>query len=395
MSSLLAIDSADDLIRSVSELSSNASENDELEGSGEERPPAPTLVSSTLNVLNTILGTQMLSMAYAFAKIGPVTGTIILIIFALATRSSLRFLVQSAQQVSYHDTRLAVLTTANTPSYATLCRAAFGSSRSTNKAGSERSVTLIVMLVDVMMVFACLGFAVSYLQMIADGVPRIVWELVPGWDGSGEWIVGWISNGQFWLFAFLILLIPLSLSRDVDDFKWFSGTAFACAVYMALVVVICYFTHSAVPAEVTEPGNGPAAPTPPGDGNQSNRPWYLLNDDIVGTLPIFLFLFTCHQNIFSIYNELNTSPNSAENTAGTASPKTDASIMHIIDLAIFLCVVIYLAVGWAGYLTFGAKAEESLLNNLARISFVLLSAFSYPIQLHPCRAALDSILAYF
>ncbi|KAI8908700.1 transmembrane amino acid transporter protein-domain-containing protein [Powellomyces hirtus] len=316
----------------------------------------------------------MLSMAYTFGKLGPGLGTLLLLFFAILTRSSLRLLVKSAQKVSYHDTRSAILTAQNTPSYATLSRAAFGKSYAAP-------------IVDLIMAFACFGFAVSYLQMIAEGVPQILAEIVPSLTESGAWILS-REIGLIVSVAFLVLLVPLSFSRDVDDFKWFSGTAFICAVYLAAVVVWCAITGDGVPTET------PAPPTMP----PPERPWFILTDKTIGVLPIFVFLFTCHQNMFAVYNELR-----ASETIKSDQPEDLNKIHRITDIAISVCFVIYLAVGWAGYLTFGNQADVMIINNytpiaattLARLSFVLLSAFSYPIQLHPCRSSLDSLLTHF
>ncbi|KND03556.1 uncharacterized protein SPPG_08901 [Spizellomyces punctatus DAOM BR117] len=352
-------------------------EDEEEDREGEEVRGAPSVVSSTVNLINTILGTQMLSMAYAFGKLGPGLGTILLLLFAFFTRSSLRLLVTSAQRIPHHDTRNARLTEPGTPSYATLARAAFGNSAAP--------------VVDAMMVLACLGFAISYLVMLMDGMPRVLWEVVPGWDGSGAWIVQVLSGGKFWLFASLLLIVPLSFSRDVDDFKWFSGTALACAVYMAGVVVYCYFSGEGQ-------HEGPRVPT-----TSPERPWFIFTDKAMGVLPIFVFAFTCHQNMFAIYNELAAAEKNVK-VARSSDPDVTLRHIHLItDVSVAACFIIYFAVGVAGYLTFGDNADMVLLNNyaaipattLARVSFVLLSAFSYPIQLHPCRAALDSLLMHF
>ncbi|KAI9105666.1 transmembrane amino acid transporter protein-domain-containing protein [Phlyctochytrium arcticum] len=336
-----------------------------------------TVISSSVNLINTIIGTQMLSMAYSFAKLGPGLGFLLLLLFAFVTRYSLRLLVIAAQRVPRHDTRNAHLTEPNSPSYATLCRAAFGPN--------------VAPLVDFMMICACIGFAISYLVMLMDGMPRIIWELAPGWDGRGAWIVEVLSEGKFWLVASLLMIVPLSFSRDVDDFKWFSGTALACALYLAGVVMYCYFSGKGI-GDVPTPGV-----------SYGSRPWFIVTDEAIGVLPIFVFAFTCHQNIFSIYNELTMAE---RNVAVATHSDPDMTLKHILlitDISVAVCFIIYFIVALLGYLTFGTDSHVVLLNNyssipattLARISFVLLSAFSYPIQLHPCRAALDSFIQHF
>ncbi|KAJ3177790.1 hypothetical protein HDU87_004312 [Geranomyces variabilis] len=320
---------------------------------GKVESTAPTILSSSVSVTNTILGTQLLAIPYTFSKLGPGLGTVLLLFFAILTRSSLRLLVSAAQAVGYHDTRSARLTEQNTPSYATLARAAFG------KAYAAP-------IVDLIMAFATFGFAVAYLKEIADGVPQILGELM-AIEGDVT-APGWTSSRGLGLLVFLFLLIPLSFSRDVDDFRWFSGTAFCCAVYLAAVVVWCAAS-----------GDGLKQPAPTVPSTPAERPWFIMTNKAIGVLPVFVFLFTCHQNMFSVYNELaaaeSTFPGQEENVA---------KIHTIIDIAIAVCSVIYLAVGFAGYVSFGSEVHEMILNDytpiaattLARISFVLLSAFS-------------------
>ncbi|KAI8592647.1 transmembrane amino acid transporter protein-domain-containing protein [Geranomyces variabilis] len=339
---------------------------------GKVESTAPTILSSSVSVTNTILGTQLLAIPYTFSKLGPGLGTVLLLFFALLTRSSLRLLVSAAQAVGYHDTRSARLTEQNTPSYATLSRAAFG------KAYAAP-------IVDLIMAFATFGFAVAYLKEIAEGVPQILGELMAA-EGDVT-APAWTSGRGLGLLVLLFLLIPLSFSRDVDDFRWFSGTAFCCAVYLAGVVVWCAAS-----------GDGLQQPAPTLPSTPGERPWFIITNKAIGVLPVFVFLFTCHQNMFSVYNELaaaeSTFPGQEENVT---------KIHTIIDIAIVVCSIIYLAVGFAGYVSFGSEVHEMILNDytpiaattLARISFVLLSAFSYPIQLHPCRAALDSLFTHF
>lgn len=56
-------------------------------------------------------------------------------------------------------------------------------------------------------------------------------------------------------------------------------------------------------------------------------------------LPIFVFSFTCHQNIISISNEL-------------ARP-TPRRVMTLVAAAVGAAAAVYLAIAHAGYFTFG------------------------------------------
>ncbi|KAF9581945.1 hypothetical protein BGW38_000860 [Lunasporangiospora selenospora] len=111
-----------------------------------------------------------------------------------------------------------------------------------------------------------------------------------------------------------------------------------------------------------------------------------LTPQFLTTLPIFVFAFTCHQNIFSVYNELTDNGQSMLN--------------RIISTSIGSAAVVYHIIGVLGYLTFGnivgsniiLMYNTGLLVTIGRIAMVILVMFSFPLQCHPCRACLDKVL---
>ena len=102
--------------------------------------------------------------------------------------------------------------------------------------------------------------------------------------------------------------------------------------------------------------------------------------------PIFMFAFTCHFNIFPICNELER--NSLRRVNG------------VVHWCIGIVFVIYCAVGFCGYFTYGDAADSNVLNMyplnksvlVVRLGLSLAIAFSYPVLLHPCRGCLASML---
>jgi len=63
---------------------------------------------------------------------------------------------------------------------------------------------------------------------------------------------------------------------------------------------------------------------------------------------------------------------------------------------------IYVLVAVTGYLSFGdhiggniiAQYVPSIASTIGRIAIVILVMFSYPLQIHPCRASIDNILKW-
>ncbi|CAN0183666.1 unnamed protein product, partial [Hapterophycus canaliculatus] len=101
---------------------------------------------------------------------------------------------------------------------------------------------------------------------------------------------------------------------------------------------------------------------------------------LLQTLPIFVFTFTCHQNIFTICNEI-------------VRP-TAARIDAVIVCAMLVATSTYLCLCWGAYATFGVGVDGDLLETYprtglltaARICVSLLVLSCYPLQasrLHP------------
>ena len=65
------------------------------------------------------------------------------------------------------------------------------------------------------------------------------------------------------------------------------------------------------------------------------------------TIPIFVFAFTCHQNIFSVYNELED--NSKE------------KVESVISTSIGIAFGSYQFIGVIGYLTFGELVQGNIV----------------------------------
>jgi hypothetical protein len=114
-------------------------------------------------------------------------------------------------------------------------------------------------------------------------------------------------------------------------------------------------------------------------------------------LPVFIFGFTCQQNIFSVTNELNNTSTSR--------------MCIVIVVSIGISLIIYLAVASSGYTTYGPmvrtayaqdislrvllQVQSDILNSYpqtvlltaCRVCVSLLVAFSYPLQTHPSRSS--------
>ena len=114
---------------------------------------------------------------------------------------------------------------------------------------------------------------------------------------------------------------------------------------------------------------------------------YQSTSQLLSVLSIFIFAFTCHQNTFSITNELKNPTNT----------RLNASMMT----SIFVCLVFYLIVSLCVYYTFGSTVMSDMLINYPSSSILVLIlrlvlsinlGLSYALQCHPCRMSLSHLL---
>jgi len=92
--------------------------------------------------------------------------------------------------------------------------------------------------------------------------------------------------------------------------------------------------------------------------------------------------------MFSILNEISNNSHFRTTSVVTASIGSAASI--------------YILVAVTGYLSFGDKTGGNIVGmyppafsaTMARAAIVILVMFSYPLQVHPCRASVDAVLKW-
>ena len=167
-------------------------------------------------------------------------------------------------------------------------------------------------------------------------------------------------------------MIPLSFLRRLDSLKYTSVVALISIGYLVILVVYHFYT-----GDTLQPDRTPirvirwagAIPT-------------------LSSFPVIVFAYTCHQNMFSVLNEMNNNSHFRTLSVVIVSNGTAASI--------------YVLVAIIGYLSFGndiggniiSQYLPSVSSTIARAAIVVLVMFSYPLQVHPCRASVDAVLKW-
>ena len=219
--------------------------------------------------------------------------------------------------------------------------------------------------------------------------------LVPNVEEGSSFFVSPI----FCMAVAIILLSPFNYYRTLNALGYISAFGlFAVGImnFFRLLSFLAYLLSVVVAFAFIWPEGMPTE----GWIKWNEIKWW--NFDLQNSLkyaPIFVFVFGCHQNIFPVHNELQ---HQCETT------KT-------IVISVFSTLVIYLVIGIVGYLSFGSSVSDHIISMckktssfliflsyhidpfsyfelLGEISIVLLVLFTYPLQFHPGRNALKTIV---
>jgi len=265
---------------------------------------------------------------------------------------------------------LLAFATCSTMALVMLSEAADKSGRPANfRSVSELAVPGAGLYIDIAVAIKCFGVATSYLIVIGDSVPKALVAF-----GA----TGILLDRRLWTLAALCIAGPLAYMKQITALRHVSKVALTC-VLLITVMIFCFalgITSDFDPC--SEAAEGQCA----GDIVLVTPPMTILR-----ALPLFVFSYTCHQNIFSITNEL-AAPTRGRNASVAA-------------IAVGLSLCVYLVLGSSGYYTFGSKVAKDILvsypkSNVivsaARLAISLVVTCCYPLQAHPSRASFSSIV---
>lgn len=307
----------------------------------DSRERQATVLSSVANLCNTIVGAGILGLPYALSHCGLPLGIGLLLGCSLGCCMSLHLLAASAKAVSANrPASFYVVATAAIPRWA--------------------------WLIDLAVAVKCFGVATSYLIVAGDMMPAVCAHM--GMDAT-------LRSRTLWITIALATGGPLACASRLDALKWTSILSIGCVVYLA--VLAC--------AMLAEPSLACARD----DGLSECRGALREYPDAgaLRVLPIFVFGFTCQQNVFSVVNELRE--------------PTMARIDAVILLSVAIALALYSVVALSGYLTYGQKVKADILLSYppdspwiaaARAALAVVVVLSYPLQAHPSRKCALTLL---
>jgi len=263
-----------------------------------------SIFSCYCNLANTILGSGMLGLPYAFAHTGWVLGSLLIVLFGISSAFSLHTLA--------------------------LCAMTIPGPSSFYRVG-HHAMPQLTLVIDFAVAIKCFGVATSYLIVIGDLMPDVMEHI----GANAFW-----QDRHVWVVIGFVLVAPLSCLRNLDSLKF---TSFVSIVFVAFLTMLIVLYACDVP------GLDPCADIDASDTCVGDKGNFSLTMQTLRVLSIFVFGFTCQQNIFPVCNELRN--------------RTPARVNIVIGGAIMTAISLYLIVASFGYSTYGDEVESDILVN--------------------------------
>ncbi|KAF4718275.1 hypothetical protein FOZ62_017498 [Perkinsus olseni] len=274
---------------------------------------------------NTMIGTGVLGLASAFASSGWVLGFSLMFMAGFLAIFSLHLLNILAMKFPDRDV-----------SYYTVAEAYAPWSR---------------WIVDITIVVKCFGVAVSYLQVAGD----VLSSLIIHWTST--------SVSPFLVRALVIagsglLMAPVCMAKSVKN-TFITNVLAVVTIGYCVILGVIYAYPSA---------GDDSAGVPEGSSVAS----------VLAKLPIFIFAFTCHQNMFLTANDLRH--------------RTQKHLDIVIVAAESTAMLLYIPAVIFPYLTYGSSAQANFVLNIdlgyvpVQIGYVALAIgvlCSYTLQVVP------------
>ncbi|CAM9231757.1 unnamed protein product [Ectocarpus sp. 4 AP-2014] len=407
---------------------------------GGTAPRTATMFACVTTLSNTLLGVSVVGVAGGFARAGWLIGTFYLMVFAFLAGSGLHLLARSSMTVS-------ALAKRREDAREEAEGEGGGGGKGRTRCippSSFRAVALVgaprwAFLIDLAVALKCFGVATSYLVVVGDLMPTAMADIL-----GRSYPDSVLRDRHVWVTIGFLLAAPLAFSRTLGALKYTATLAIGLVVFLAGMVMSFLVVPGldACPPDETvanaldEPGTAVEGVAVATGGENSSRGLQLLassargmmsssqagagimedmpgfasaggdfdfgggDEDggscfegsnvlgsvrtILQTLPIFVFCFTCHQNIFTICNEI-------------VRP-TPARVDTVIACSMLVAIAIYMSIAWGAYATFGVGVDGDLLTTYprtgllttARICVSMLVTSCYPLQAHPSRVCILS-----
>ncbi|KAM4800728.1 solute carrier family 38 member 8 [Urocitellus parryii] len=312
-------------------------------GRGPPEKPLPAAATRSLSsvgaifiLLKSALGAGLLSFPWAFHKAGGVGPAFLVELVSLVFLISGLVILGYAASVSGQATYQGVVHGLCGPTIGKLCEACF--------------------IINLLMI------SVAFFRVIGDQLEKLCDSLLPGG------LQPWYATQRFTLPTLsMLVILPLSLPRDIAVQKYTSTLGTLASCYLALVITVQYYLWPHGLVQEPRPSLSPP-------------PW----TSVFSVFPTICFGFQCHEAAVSIYCSMRSQ-----------------SLSHwalVSVLSLLSCCLIYSLTGAYGFLTFGTGVSADILMSypgddvaiiVARVLFAVSIVTVYPIVLFLGRSVMQ------
>ncbi|XP_072528558.1 sodium-coupled neutral amino acid symporter 2 [Salminus brasiliensis] len=323
----------------------------------EYHPGTASFGMSVFNLGNAIMGSGILGLAYAMANTGIALFVILLVAVAIFSLYSVHLLLKTASE-------------GGSLVYEQLGYKAFGMP---GKLAASCSITM-----------QNIGAMSSYLFIVKYELPIVIKAFVENSEGQ------WFTNGDYLvLLVSVIIILPLSLLKNLGYLGYTSGFSLLCMVFFLIVVIYKTFQIPCpLPNDIINMTvNHTVALV---NSTCCTPKYFVFNSQTVYAVPILTFAFVCHPAILPMYEELKD-----------RSRKKMQGVANVSFLAMF---IMYLLAALFGYLTFNDAVESELLHTyskvykfdvvllIVRLAVLTAVTLTVPVVLFPIRTSVNQLL---
>ncbi|XP_072533376.1 probable sodium-coupled neutral amino acid transporter 6 [Salminus brasiliensis] len=277
-----------------------------------------SFASSVFNLMNAIMGSGILGLAYAMANTGIVGFSVLLLLVSGLASYSIHLLLTLCDQTGLN-------------SYEALGEKAF------NRAGK--------VLVACTIVIQNIGAMASYMFILKSELPATIRSFVRT-EASGVWY----EDGVILLILVTVcVVLPLALLPKIGFLGYTSSLSFFFMLFFAVVVVVKKWS---IPCPL--PLNSTLSLVMTTQQTFSNSSssnctaqLFVFSSKSAYAIPTMAFSFLCHTAILPIYCELHR--------------PTKQRMQNVANVSISLSFLVYLVSALFGYLTFYAQVDSELL----------------------------------
>ncbi|CAI9611454.1 unnamed protein product [Staurois parvus] len=326
-------------------------------------PGTTSFGMSVFNLSNAIVGSGILGLSYAMANTGIALFMILLTFVSIFSLYSIHLLLKTANE-------------GGSLLYEQLGFKAFGLF---GKLAASGSITM-----------QNIGAMSSYLYIVKYELPLVIKELAGTDPSANEWYL----NGDYLVvIVSIVLILPLSLLRNLGYLGYTSGFSLMCMVFFLIVVIYKKFQIACPLLLENDAINAPIHSVELNetiDDEMCKPKYFVFNSQTVYAVPILTFSFVCHPAVLPIYQELKG--------------RSRRRMMNVSNVSFFAMFIMYLLAALFGYLTFYGRVEPELLHTyskvpgagvifvVVRLAVLMAVTLTVPIVIFPIRSSIIQLL---